>query len=180
MSDIEVNLTSGEYDVPWRNEVAYISGPMSGIENDNKPAFYKAEEILDGMGYDVINPARNTPGLAWHQYMNLDLQYVLSSDIVVCLDGWIFSMGACMEVLVAAATDKKIMKLRSDGEFYEISRSLLPSFTAEARHNFISRCQTWQLEYPPQFSLSDGEMLDIWITSPHSQHIRYIEGEVLT
>lgn len=36
----------------------YIAGPMSGVEEYNFPAFFRAEEMLTDMGFDVINPAR--------------------------------------------------------------------------------------------------------------------------
>ena len=37
----------------------YIAGPMRGIDDDNFPAFYEAEETLKKQGvYEVLNPAR--------------------------------------------------------------------------------------------------------------------------
>lgn len=52
----------------------YISGPMSGIENLNFPAFNAAAERLRGCGLKVINPAEiNTDAqLTWEQCMRAD------------------------------------------------------------------------------------------------------------
>lgn len=35
----------------------YISGPMSGMENLNFPAFNGAESVLKSAGYTTLNPA---------------------------------------------------------------------------------------------------------------------------
>src|SRR3990167_6565432 len=82
----------------------YISGPMSGIEDHNFPAFHSMANALRDAGYDVINPAELHDGETHHPhctYMRTDLALVTSVDIMVCLEGWGNSSGASAEVHVA-------------------------------------------------------------------------------
>ena len=81
----------------------YISGPMTGHKDNNYPAFFEAEKRLKKMGFDVINPARNTPPepATWEAFMRMAIKQVCDSDIVALLDGWCFSKGSTIEVSVA-------------------------------------------------------------------------------
>ena len=83
----------------------YISGPMTGYENNNYPAFFAAEEQLKQAGYDVINPARNTPPdpatATWESFMRMAIKQVCDADFVARLDGWEFSKGANIEIDLA-------------------------------------------------------------------------------
>lgn len=81
----------------------YISGPMTGHKDNNYPAFFEAEERLKKMGFDVINPARNTPPepATWEAFMRMAIKQVCDADAVVMLDGWRKSIGATTEVSIA-------------------------------------------------------------------------------
>jgi hypothetical protein len=109
----------------------YIAGPMTGIKDWNFPAFFKAEEELEALGYEVINPAHNdgatvqealqsagspdSPNKMWSWYMRRDLPHVLSVDAICLLPGWQNSKGASLEVHVAKAIGLPLMVLR-DGK----------------------------------------------------------------
>jgi hypothetical protein len=109
----------------------YIAGPMTGYKEWNFPAFFKAEEELKSLGFDVINPAHNDgvtleeamesagnperPNNSWAWYMRRDLPHVMESDALCVLEGWQESRGATLEVHVARALGMPIMVLR-DGE----------------------------------------------------------------
>jgi hypothetical protein len=43
----------------------YISGPMSGLPDENRPAFAEAERQLRAAGYDVFNPASQPDVPRW-------------------------------------------------------------------------------------------------------------------
>lgn len=83
-------IHSGRY--PWGKETnkgyVFISGPMAGYPNDNREAFMKAEEWLEGHGYDVFNPARMPAGLSREMYLAMDLAALEKCKYVVLLDGW--------------------------------------------------------------------------------------------
>jgi hypothetical protein len=85
-----------------KQQVAYISGPMTGIDDFNYPLFNRVAFCLEQMGYKVFNPAMNDEeGLSWAEYMKIDLPLVCKSDMVYVLPGWEKSRGALLEVYVA-------------------------------------------------------------------------------
>lgn len=79
----------------------YLSGPMTGIEDFNYPAFNEAAEKLRDMGFAVFNPAETFGGcqtLSRETYMTVDMAAVAVADVVVTLPGWEDSKGAQAEV----------------------------------------------------------------------------------
>jgi hypothetical protein len=101
---------------------AYISGPMTGYPEHNFPAFHKAGECLKLAfpNVKVFNPAENFGGdrtrETW-EYMRLDIRYAHEAAVLVLLDGWENSRYTNLEVWIAAAENKPILKLlyREDG-----------------------------------------------------------------
>lgn len=105
-----------------QKEVAYISGSMTGVEDHNRARFDEIEEIVAGMGYEVINPARldieegmvdkeGNP-LKWQNFMRRDIRIIAErADLVVCFDDWENSRGATDEAYVAAVMDIPVYRL---------------------------------------------------------------------
>lgn len=91
----------------------YVSGPMSGIEDFNFPAFDAAAVRLIALGFEVENPASKgvVEGWTWEQYLRLDLRLLLDCDAVATLDGWVDSRGAWLEVSVARALGMPVRPL---------------------------------------------------------------------
>lgn len=81
----------------------YISGPMTGYEDYNFPAFDDAAQKLTAFGHEVINPADNgvVDGWSWSDYLRLDLRLLTECDAIVLLPGWAQSRGARLERHVA-------------------------------------------------------------------------------
>lgn len=81
----------------------YISGPMSGIEGHNFPAFNAAAAKVRALGYDVVNPVDINPDatLSWKQCLRKDLRELCDCDGIVLLPGWERSEGANLELHVA-------------------------------------------------------------------------------
>lgn len=87
----------------------YISGPMRGIKNDNKEAFYFAERRLQERHPDAVifNPARADdedpikPGSPVQMYAARDLKELLNCTTIYLLNGWEDSFGATAEAGVA-------------------------------------------------------------------------------
>jgi nucleoside 2-deoxyribosyltransferase len=82
----------------------YISGPMTGYEDLNFPAFNNAARALRLIGYTVINPAEfqtDTSGMdqdaAWCMYMRQDIKALMDCDAIVMLPEWPDSKGAVIE-----------------------------------------------------------------------------------
>lgn len=85
----------------------YISGPMTGIKDYNRPAFMEAEEFLrraDGSAA-ITNPATLFDGdgieREWRDYMIGDLAALLKCNAIVLLRGWKESRGARLEQRIA-------------------------------------------------------------------------------
>lgn len=84
----------------------YLSGPMTGYPDFNYPAFRDAARILRFQGLEVFDPSECFDGdqtLSKETYMREDIAAILTSSMVVTLDGWEQSSGARLEVEVAKA-----------------------------------------------------------------------------
>jgi hypothetical protein len=87
----------------------YIAGPMRGIEDQNKKAFFDAESYLvDQKIWDIFNPSRIDNDERWNidwlcspeglkVVMARDLEAVCQSEVVYMLTGWEKSEGARIE-----------------------------------------------------------------------------------
>lgn len=83
----------------------YLSGPMTGYPENNRPVFHAMAARLRAVGYDVLNPAElDQPGeeLTWDQYMRRDITVMMRECFAVATFGdWKKSRGATTEVAVA-------------------------------------------------------------------------------
>lgn len=83
---------------------AYIAGPMTGYPNFNFDAFDEAQEALEAIGYEVVNPANNfdrRQDLPWDTYLRKAVSQVAECDTLFLLPGWVGSRGANLELFVA-------------------------------------------------------------------------------
>lgn len=92
----------------------YISGPMTGIQDFNFPAFHAEADRLRALGYDVVNPAEINPDttMEWHECMRRDLAELLTCDALALMDGWQKSAGAHLEMHVAHRVGMEIVIAR--------------------------------------------------------------------
>ena len=85
----------------------YISGPMTGLEDWNRPAFDEAESTLEDMGLATFNPARAFPVKeieCWEECIIRDVLHMLDTNdqwCVALLPGWEDSRGARLEAMLA-------------------------------------------------------------------------------
>lgn len=82
----------------------YLAGPMSGLPDDNVPAFLAAGADLRARGWDVVIPCEGHADQAtdsWEGWMRKDIALVLGVEGLALLPGWERSRGACREVTVA-------------------------------------------------------------------------------
>lgn len=86
-----------------RNHQIYLSGPMSGIDECNHPAFMRWAQRLRALGVEVFNPAHNglDPNAQWQEHMRADLTALVRSEHVALLPGWQRSRGAGIEARLA-------------------------------------------------------------------------------
>lgn len=94
----------------------YLSGPMTGIEDFNRPAFDDAAAALRKNGFKVIVPGEgeeydDAERASWSVarqkrefYLSRDIDFIQEmADVMVVLPGWEASEGAKLEVVVAQA-----------------------------------------------------------------------------
>jgi hypothetical protein len=93
----------------------YISGPVTGMPNDNELAFLEAERKLKELDYIPVNPVRlcKEAGITeWHACMNeICIPALMECDAMILLDGWQKSKGANVEIDEARLHHIPIIKL---------------------------------------------------------------------
>ena len=92
-----------------RNNI-YISGPMTGIRDYNRPLFKGVAESLMEIGYDVFNPADSglPEHLQWSEYLRHDIASLMKCDAIYMLPGWEKSRGARLEHHIASELSMRI------------------------------------------------------------------------
>lgn len=100
----------------------YVSGPMTGIKNNNAPAFNAAARALRRLGYKVVNPAEYDSalgkGMSWTDCLRRDLALICNKcSVMALLPGWERSKGANLEVYVA---EKLGMAIYPISEFVDL------------------------------------------------------------
>ena len=93
----------------------YISGPITGVPDLNKPAFIAAEQALRAAGFEVINPMSNgLPDSAeWHEHMRADIKMLMDCTGVAMLDRWWLSRGARLENNIARCLGMRVEPLET-------------------------------------------------------------------
>lgn len=116
-----------------RGKRVYISGPMTGLPNDNVVAFSMAAELLRASGYSVCNPIDTSVwlgSLSHQDYLRFDFLRVLEADFLVALDGWAHSKGALAEIFVALRIGTKVWHWDSFEDYNQITEAELLSALA--------------------------------------------------
>lgn len=81
----------------------YLSGPMTGVPDLNRPAFNAAAKALRSAGYAVVNPPeldRNEPRTTWKECLQRDIRHMMLCGAVATLPNWTKSRGANLEIYV--------------------------------------------------------------------------------
>ncbi|MGL4982136.1 MAG: DUF4406 domain-containing protein [Treponemataceae bacterium] len=110
----------------------YLSGPITGIKNNNKHDFFEAqnkiEYYLNGNQLRIINPQNFRAKIiscssffekkepTWQEYMRHSVMELSTATHILMLDGWKNSRGATIEHNLAKDLEIKI--------FYEIGKLL--------------------------------------------------------
>lgn len=100
----------------------YIAGPMSGYEDYNVGAFYKAANDLREQGYVVVNPATLPTDLSESDYLPINMAMLEACDTICMLDGWEESDGALAELTYALRQDYYVILYR-DGKYYTLNNA---------------------------------------------------------
>jgi hypothetical protein len=79
----------------------YLSGPMTGLVNFNRPTFHVWAARLRRKGYEVSNPADLPAGWDWARYMDKAEDMLRECDGIALLPGFLDSKGARIELRYA-------------------------------------------------------------------------------
>jgi len=82
----------------------YLSGPMTGHDDHNFPAFHAVAQRFRQAGWEVANPAENFGGrtdLPREMYLRADMTMLAQCDAIALLPGWEHSRGATLEAVLA-------------------------------------------------------------------------------
>jgi hypothetical protein len=94
-------------------ERIYLSGPISGIKNNNREEFEKAQIKLEKEGFIVSNPLVICQSLGndapYGEYMCYDIRALTYCDSIYMLPGWKQSRGAMMEHMIALMIGLKVI-----------------------------------------------------------------------
>ena len=91
------------------HEVLYLSGAITS-DPHYREKFADAQMVLEFLGYIVINPCILPAGMAYDQYMKIDLCYVETADAICMLPDWTKSPGAKIEKYHAGEEKKRIIR----------------------------------------------------------------------
>ena len=88
----------------------YISGKISGIESEAPALFQAAENYLNSVGYEAVNPMKIEPkhDKSWSSFMREDIKELCDCDEIYMLCNWKTSEGAKLELYIAEKLGLKI------------------------------------------------------------------------
>ncbi len=89
-----------------KQKTIYLSGPITGLPENNYKGFALAQERLESLGHKVLNPheffeGSNTRDWTHDDFMRICIAEMMKADEVVTLPGWEHSKGAMIEVKIA-------------------------------------------------------------------------------
>lgn len=117
----------------------YIAGPMTGYPLHNFPAFDKAQEQIERLGFRCVNPAQLDRGIPIPEHEPWDRTFAkqcIRRDLIAILDqcqamyllrGWSDSLGALVETSLARYCHMPMVEeghLTREWVQYMLSRSL--------------------------------------------------------
>jgi len=110
---------------------AYISGPMTGLLEQNYPEFFAYEKRWSEAGWRILNPARFNPVIEIHKKDHRikpgseegraasiwqDLEAIRETDVILMLPGWEHSIGARAELYTARALRHPVIEAATGRE----------------------------------------------------------------
>lgn len=89
----------------------YISGKISGIEQEAQSIFEQAEKELQLRCYETVNPMKlnHQHDKSWHSYMKEDVKALCDCDAIYMLSNWTDSKGAIIEHTIAMYLGLKVL-----------------------------------------------------------------------
>lgn len=84
---------------------------MTGIADNNFPAFHSWARYLRAQGFEVVSPAEIQEAGTWELCLRADLRELCTCDAIALMPGWEASKGANLELHVAHRLGMEVMHL---------------------------------------------------------------------
>lgn len=93
------------------NKKIYISGRITGMEQEAPVLFAQAERMLSSRGWETVNPMTlpHQHDKSWAAFMREDIKALCDCDAIYMLDNWRRSRGAFIEWALATVLGMKIL-----------------------------------------------------------------------
>lgn len=102
----------------------YLSGPMSGIAENNFPEFHRWAKDLRDRGFDVVSPAEIEEAGTWEMCLRADLRELCTCDTIALMPGWENSKGAHLELHIAHRLGMVVMHLAETASTFNFAEYL--------------------------------------------------------
>ncbi len=91
---------------------AYISGKITGIENQAEGLFNEAEQEVRDLGFEPVNPMKlnHEHDQSWEAYMKEDIKALCDCDVIYMLNNYKDSLGARVELNLANNLKIKVIR----------------------------------------------------------------------
>ena len=171
----------------------YISGRISGLSlPEVKNRFQEAQDFLEGLGLEVINPTKNglTESHTWEQHMVRDIELLLECEAIYMFDGWQDSVGASIEYDIAIRTGKDVwfelhvvkkqsVVLKIQNAIHEVTGMKFAEYTTKSRKRkvffarmlFVYHCHKNNIS-PMRYIHRDRTMMPYYLTQ-YSNDIKF-------
>ena len=129
---------SAEIPVNTAGKKVYFAGPL--FSESEREYNLKIAEILESYGYEVFLPQRDgllateldgkTEEEKTQMIFEMDYEHILDADILfMMLDGRVPDEGACVELGIAFASNKRCYGFKTDARSVEIDMDINPMIT---------------------------------------------------
>lgn len=96
-------------------QIVYVSGPITGVPEANRPAFQRAAASLRTVGHQPVVPHEICPNPeSWEAAMRCDIAVLCTCDAIAMLPGWEQSRGARLEHAVARELGLRVIFMNQE------------------------------------------------------------------
>jgi len=92
-----------------KNELWYLSGPITGYPNHNTKEFATQATFLRNEGFRILNPCALTHLPSWAANLKRDIKRLMNCRGIFVLKGWQASKGAVLEVFLAMILNMPVL-----------------------------------------------------------------------
>ena len=102
----------------------YISGKVTGMEEEAFKKFDEAEKLLVALDFNVVNPMKlpHNHDKTWDSYMRECLIHLMSCDKIYMLRNYEYSRGAVLELFIAKELGMLVAYEESDSNFLSFNK----------------------------------------------------------